>query len=59
MPMLTENHLRNTLASPKSAVVNICQVGKVEDATAAEGVVGKGRLRVERLMDVNAVTANL
>ena len=47
VPMLTENHLGDTLASGISAMVKICRFGKVKDATAAEGVLGKADCRLK------------
>lgn len=43
VPMLTENHLGDTLASHMLAMVKICPFGKVEDATASRGSVGDGQ----------------
>lgn len=40
-------------------MVKICPFGKVEDATVAERVLGKGRLQVEGVIDASAVTLNL
>ena len=44
VPILTENHLKDMLASRMAATVKTRQFGKVKDATSAEIVSGVGGL---------------